>query len=632
MKDPGSWRRTAFVLLTLGLYLTLHGYHSRDGDQAYRLPLLINRQIPAVFANDPFVRAFDQFNPHRFYLGVLDVASRPFGLSVALAVLFALTFVMSCRAIGWIASQCWPERAARTEVVAVAMFLVAKAGNIGTNHLFEAMLLDRLIALGLGWLALANLVRDRPRGMLAAFLIGLATCVHPSCGLQLGCLCAGAWVTWGIFGRTTGVSYSDVAKGLALLFVAMIPGACLMAGGGTKLMDGLAPDDFFTLSALIQSPQHMIPHLWRMPQWLAWTCYPVLAGVTLWNARRISPSTARARISLLLAVTLLFLAVAWVAVECLGSISTTIFQPFRMATFARGLCLVIIADRARLLWDRSDISGRSRACLLVFGLVGDWSFVVATVVDLGAGAASRFRFHGEMAIGALLLVGGMLFLKDHDTESGHWPLLAGLCVALGSTAASRLNLRFTWKTRRVIFASAACWIVPVLAILPEGWVSPKFSAHCRFLECPADEIERLAVWCRENTPENARFVTPPGPKTFRLWSRREVAFNRAAGPYHAKGLADWAERFRDHVGFDGSISEFAQAYLKDRQSLERRFDTMDASQMAALARRQGASYVVAKSSDLESHDSLHIMHREGRYAVYRVHEETLAKTDERSSR
>ena len=59
--------------------------------------------------------------------------------------------------------------------------------------------------------------------------------------------------------------------------------------------------------------------------------------------------------------------------------------------------------------------------------------------------------------------------------------------------------------------------------------------RCRFIAVPGDDIERLAVWCREHTPRTARFIGPPGPKTFRLWSRRSVAFNRAASPYHAAG-------------------------------------------------------------------------------------------------
>ena len=64
----------------LRLYLTLRGYHSFDGDQAYRLPLLLHRQDPSLYQDDPFVRAFDVFNPHRGYLALLDWSSRPLGI------------------------------------------------------------------------------------------------------------------------------------------------------------------------------------------------------------------------------------------------------------------------------------------------------------------------------------------------------------------------------------------------------------------------------------------------------------------------------------------------------------------------------------------------------------------------
>ena len=52
-------RRLLLIVTALGLYLTFRGYHSRDGDQAYRLPLLLHRQDTAMYADDPFVRAFD---------------------------------------------------------------------------------------------------------------------------------------------------------------------------------------------------------------------------------------------------------------------------------------------------------------------------------------------------------------------------------------------------------------------------------------------------------------------------------------------------------------------------------------------------------------------------------------------
>ena len=90
-------------------------------------------------------------------------------------------------------------------MVAVVLVLMAKAGNIGTNHLFEATLLDRLIGLALGWLAMASAVADPRRGAwAAALLLGLAALIHPSVGLQLALTLAAAWVAWGIWSGRVG--------------------------------------------------------------------------------------------------------------------------------------------------------------------------------------------------------------------------------------------------------------------------------------------------------------------------------------------------------------------------------------------------------------------------------------------
>ncbi len=144
--------------------------------------------------------------------------------------------------------------------------------------------------------------------------------------------------------------------------------------------------------------------------------------------------------------------------------------------------------------------------------------------------------------------------------------------------------------------------------------------RCRFAEVPTDDLERLAVWCRDHTPASSRFIGPPGPKTFRLWSRRALAFNRGGSPYHAEALADWSSRYRDHVGFDGTTAAFARAYLADRHALEARFGQMSDLELAELARRQGASYVLTSASRPSGGPDgpLERLRVEGRYAVSRV--------------
>ncbi len=107
---PGCWLVYAILL---GLYLTFRGYHSLDGDQAYRLPLLLHRQDPKLYATDPFVQAIDAFNPHRGCLMVLDLVTRPLGISAGLFLVFALTFAATCFGIDRIAQNLARPRARR---------------------------------------------------------------------------------------------------------------------------------------------------------------------------------------------------------------------------------------------------------------------------------------------------------------------------------------------------------------------------------------------------------------------------------------------------------------------------------------------------------------------------------------
>lgn len=631
-QPPRRW--AAFIVL-LGVYLSLRGYHSRDGDQAYRLPLLLHRQDPSLYAADPFVRAFDAFNPHRGYLALLDWTSRPLGLSAALALLFALTFAATALGVDRLARSAWPEKGPGIGLLAVCLVLLAKAGNIGTNHLFEGMLLDRLIGFGLGWIALASIVAGkRGRSWPAPLAIGLAALIHPSVGLQLAMLAGGGLVAWCLLPRKTGVDWKAAARGVLGLALALLPAMLLHGGGGAAMFRGLSREEFLLLGATIQGPQHMLPHLWRRPQWLAWAGLMALAALTLLDGRERTGAgesdEARGRLGLLLGVNLLGLGLAWVAIEAVHDLRTTLFQPFRMATIARGLALVIVAGRIQRLWNRGDAEGQARAMLLVVGLTGDWSLVAASGIELLVSAVEWTRpavakWSGIMALGIALAV-----LARHDPESGHGTILVGLAGLWAYRAVVGVR-RCEWTPRRVALAFAAAWAVPLAALLAPTVLEDRgagraaieaLAGRCRFGEVAVDDVERLALWCRENTPKSARFIGPPGPKAFRLWSRREVAFNRAASPYHAAGLADWSARFRDHVGFAGSTTEFARAYLVDRHGLEARFGRLTAEQKAALARRQGAGFLLDAApkggAAIDEAAPLELLRVEGRYAIYRV--------------
>jgi len=584
-------------------------------------------------------------------------------------VLFAATFGLTCFGLTRLARSCWPEWGEAAGVTALVLVLVTKAGNIGTNHLFEATLLDRLVGFALGWTALAFAVERPTRGWWASPLVlGMAILVHPGVGLQLGLLLGASWVIWALLPARTDVDLKRAAIALGALGVALAPGLFMNVGNQDRLFAGLPSDEFRLLSLEVQGPQHMLPHLWRFPQWMAWSCFPVLALWSfyrsrsedrLWTQESFGKTSgefetgsacainedyrtrqaARLRLAIVLGVNLMGLGLAWFGVEVLQDLRVTLFQPFRMATIFRGLVLVALSGRLLALWQSGLFLDRCRATFLAVGLVGDRAFVVAALFDGLLEILTRVgtRPRARLVAGFAFLGLGLVFLARHDTESGHVPLLAALgLLALISLLAKRWTLAA--KRRRIAFAMVAAWVVPLAAMIAGASQDPtsdwrqSLLSRCRFSEAPTDDMERLALWCREHTPPAASFVGPPGPKTFRLWSQRNLAFNRAASPYHAAGLADWSARFRDHVGFEGPTTDFVHAYQADRHGLERRYQEMTDSERARLALREGASYVISVAPppgrETVRGGPLQLLHVEGRYAVYQVRDlDSVANRD-----
>ena len=87
------------------------------------------------------------------------------------------------------------------------------------------------------------------------------------------------------------------------------------------------------------------------------------------------------RLLVWLGLIVLALGLSWYGIERLGHLRLTLFQPFRMATVFRGLCLVVVADHLKRLWERGEAVPRTRAALLLVGLAGDWMLVAVTLFE-----------------------------------------------------------------------------------------------------------------------------------------------------------------------------------------------------------------------------------------------------------
>ena len=291
----------------------------------------------------------------------------------------------------------------------------------------------------------------------------------------------GRWIVehLGGSGQSDPISWNLAGRGAVAAFLAVLPGLALNLGAGGSLQQGLSTGDFWTLSVELQNPQHMLPHLWRMPEWLAWAAYLVLAALSVW--RNPAHGVSRIRLLIMLGVVLGLLAASWTAIEVLHNLRLTVFQPFRLATVARGLALVLIAGRLVELWSQGGWFSRTRAVLIAVALAGDWMFVVVTLAELGATLAERAGKRTSQLAYAGLLAWGLLFLSRHDTESGHWPLLlvlgAGLCIRFIRWPDSRAdkNHRGVWLRPSML---AVVWALPVLALILGTFWPGSLAARC----------------------------------------------------------------------------------------------------------------------------------------------------------
>jgi hypothetical protein len=81
------------------------------------------------------------------------------------------------------------------------------------------------------------------------------------------------------------------------------------------------------------------------------------------------------------------------------------------------------------------------------------------------------------------------------------------------------------------------------------------------------------------------------------------------------------------------VDQFVRSYQSDRHGFEARYQALGDAGRAALAHRQGATYVVAAAPAARGEQtgfrpgrgSLELLHVEGHYAVYRLASETLVQ-------
>ena len=235
---------------------------------------------------------------------------------------------------------------------------------------------------------------------------------------------------------------------------------------------------------------------------------------------------------------------------------------------------------------------------------------------------------------------GLNFLAHHDTESGHVPLLIAVGAGLGTIAqpdarGSHRGCCPTWtpadrggsRQRSASPGSCRsrrCWRRRSHQITPRrgSRSCERLVDRCRIAPMPLDDIERLALWCRDHTPHRRGSSGRPAPRpsgsgrdgTWRSIARAARIMARAwpTGSLALRTTSISAARRRSSFGPIGTTGMSSRrGTIRSAMSSERPWPSGRGLSTSSPRRRKTASRQQIAGP-------LELLHVEGRYAAYRV--------------
>ncbi|MFM7129843.1 MAG: DUF6798 domain-containing protein [bacterium] len=631
------------LIIACGLVISINGYDSRVVDQCYRLPLLERLDQPGAFPADQFVDAFEKFNPHLGYLRLLQCGSFFFGLSITLFLLYCLTLALTTYSLWRIRESLLPDIPRWSNWLLLQLFVLCKAGNLGTNHLWEDHLLDRQIAFSLGWYALALWIDSAPSiNYRIPAITGLIAIIHPGLGL----LNLALWFV--LFGWNCIIG--RIKRNLmAIIFIAfvlcMAPWGWLYLGQSSVLKAGVRPDLFWSLATEIQGPQHMRPSLWRSSQWYAALSLFVFSMINIyfvfsWDKKTSKYIMARQWVFFIS----VGLFISWLAIEYDHQLNITLAQPWRLATPLRGLFLILILPVLIDLFSSHRRTFWAHACVLILSLQNDLvtfiAFSIAILVLFFIQFFEAFKLRHVALMSSLLInimsIYAIYWLYAHDPQRGHWLFIAGYlsgCILFDITKKANMKIDGNFDITIPSYlqtssrkAMAIAWIIPLISLVycgidPSGQIklAQLLATKWRIYETPRSDAEKMGFWLNANLPQNAMILSPPRDKSIRAWSHRSIVANVAGSPYQAEELKKWAERIATLCGFSGDLAEFARQWPDNRVRFETYYEKASPDEIIAWAKQFQADVIVVPSA--EGFDSLakagwSRAHVEGRLAAW----------------
>ncbi len=136
-----------------------------------------------------------------------------------------------------------------------------------------------------------------------------------------------------------------------------------------------------------------------------------------------------------------------------------------------------------------------------------------------------------------------------------------------------------------------------------------------------DNWKEVALWARDNTALDARFITPPQQWSLNITDWRVISERQSLATYsemlelifEPNYMSDFKYRFE--LVSPGAINQFKGDFFKNRLIIKDRYYSLSQDQIINIAQQQGVSFIVLERPN---HLGLHIAYQNDEFVVYQL--------------
>ncbi len=539
-----SGRKRNYLILAalFGTITTVFTYTAYAGGNHIELiPILTRALDPTYLKNDFFTNATDGNISRLFYTKLVTTAARTEQNLLAISFILTLLSNIAISVVTFLFAQdlFLDSNMAGIYAAALAMsvtsFALGWRATIFFNSLIPATLAIPLV-LGATW------ATARGRLLLAILICGITSLIHPLLGLEIGAILLLASAFFYLLEqRKIGRELWQKIIIPALVFTAF----ALISLVPQLQQPSIDAERFNYILAAFRTPHHRLLSTFSTQEYISAIAF-LSATIILYFGQR---SLRNKNFNLFLAITgiIVFLLTlgGYLFVEVLPSRIWVTAQTYRLLYFIRWIGLIFVGGiLANNKLERSTRSMFMVGTLNSVTLGGvTWAYVIKEWLQkrqyrlsillhpyLILLIAVAILIYLSTSVLSLLLLGAYIFLIQFVNHFPQKNYLIPLLVLLAT----------------ILIAAG------LYRQLPDMGHSTAVNSMAELHDNKHSELgpqgDEVALLARQNTPEEAVFLTPPTFGHFRILARRAIVVDFKAFPFSDVAMLDWYERMTTIYG------------------------------------------------------------------------------------